>query len=137
MTTKRIAHVVHHPDSRNFLDKHLGSVLMVICLACSFVAGYGILQARVSTLESVARDHITTSQYLEMARRIALIEADGVRRSEHEDSLRRVSELEKQLVPRSEHELREVELNKRLDAIRDDIKMLQMKIDNFDVKHRS
>lgn len=100
----------------SFIDKHLATIVMLFVMITGQVAGFAVLQSRVTTVEAG--------------------QADIVRRSEHMDVVRRVDSLEKEVVPRNEHLLRDTELNKRLDEIQDSIKDVRDRIEVIDNRQK-
>lgn len=90
---------------------------MVAILLAGQIASFAVLQVHVSNLEESSHDN--------------------VKRTEHMDLLRRTETLEKELVPRTEHMYRDAELNKRLDAIQENIKEVRDKVDAIDSRQRA
>ena len=109
MTAKR-------SNGHGFMDRHLATIVMVSLVFAGQIAGYAILQNKVGGLEDRTKDNVN--------------------RSEHTDLLRRTEILERELVPRSEHQLRDAELNKRLDVIHEDIKEIRDKVEIIDNRQR-
>lgn len=89
----------------SFADKHLNTIVIAILVVAGWIANFAIMQARLGSLEEVSHDMVHRSEYI--------------------DALRRVDVLEKELVPRSEHLIRDEQLNKRLDIIQDQLKIVQ------------
>ncbi len=100
MTHKRPTN--HQPG---FFDKHLGTVVVGVLVVAGWVSTFTMMQSRLGFLEDEYKD--------------------VVHRSEHVETVRRIDVLEKELVPRSEHLIRDDQLNKRLDMIQEQIKLMQ------------
>lgn len=104
----------------NFFDRHLGTVVTVAVLFFGQIATYAVLQSRVNNLEDLTKD--------------------TVKQSEHKDTVRRIETLEykfaQDVVPRSEHTLRDADLNKRLDEIKDNVKEIRDRVEIIDNRGR-
>lgn len=88
-----------------FFDRHLGTIVVGALVVIGWASTFAMMQSRLTALEENYKD--------------------VVHRSEHIEITRRVDVLERELVPRSEHLIRDEQLNKRLDMIQDQIKLVQ------------
>lgn len=88
-----------------FFDRHLGTIVIAALVVAGWGSTFSVMQSRLGALEDNYKDM--------------------VHRSEHVDAVRRIDVLEKELVPRSEHLIRDEELNKRLDMIQEQLKLVQ------------
>lgn len=99
-------------ERKAFVDRHFGTIVMIVALFVAQISIYAVLQSRVVSLEEHSHDYIT--------------------QGEHKDLQRRTEMLEAQIVPRSEHIAMDVAMNKRLDEIALGIRELQARIDRLD-----
>lgn len=91
-------------DSRSFLDKNFGTLVILGAMIIAQVAQYAILISRVNALEGNQPNFASQTQHADLARRVAGIESE--------------------MVPRSEHLLRDEQLNTRLKSIEDQLHVM-------------
>jgi hypothetical protein len=104
------------PEARNggnggwrFLDRHLGTIIMLGLLLIGQFTTFAILQTRVSELEDQTKNMVPLN--------------------EHRDLQRRMEALESEIVPRAEHQARDQELDDRLRNIESEQKHLHEMLD--------